>query len=315
MGGTQSPQYFTASHSLQSNTDSATGAVSDTGYPLLEALGALVLRGAEGLERLALLAVNEDGLISVLHSLFLIGESAYKDGTGELFAIRGETPADGLLAIVQLKAIHFAANSSFVGTLRLDFEGHLYGLTSSLPRDSEDSVHQPAVKEEDNSARLVKSCGLAFFPCVTVYITLKQGPRVPITEVISHAFAGLGIQDRVFDPALNWMQASLTAQADETYYGHIRMRQDTQRVKFAGGSYRGNALLIHLCSAFPGHFLPDPGVDAVQKEERVERSAGAEAGANAGAAGLHADAGMEDPQNVSHSVSAGQDPYWQGKQP
>ena len=119
----------------------------------------------------------------------------------------------------------------------------------------------------------------------------------------------------MFDPALNWMQASLTAQADETYYGHIRMRQDTQRVKFAGGSYRGNALLIHLCSAFPGHFLPDPGVDAVEKEERVERSAGAEAGANAGAAGLHADAGTEDPQNVSHSVSAGQDPYWQGKQP
>ena len=76
-------------------------------------------------------------------------------------------------------------------------------MASSLPRDSEYNVHQTAVEGEDDSVRLVKSCGLAFFPCVTVYITLKQGPRVPITEVISHAFAGLGIQDRAFKPALD----------------------------------------------------------------------------------------------------------------
>ena len=82
------------------NTDSATGDASDTVFPVLKALGDLVLRGAEGLNKIALLAVNKDGLIYVLHSLFLVGESTYKDGPGELFSIRGEIPANGLPAIV-----------------------------------------------------------------------------------------------------------------------------------------------------------------------------------------------------------------------
>ena len=54
---------------------------------------------------------------------------------------------------------------------------------------------------------------------------------------------------------------------------HIHTRQDPQRVKFVAGSYRGNTLLAHLRSAFLGHFLLKPGVNAYQK---VERSAGAE---------------------------------------
>ena len=117
------------------------GAVSDTGFPLLKALGALVSRGTEGIDKLSLLAVIKDGLVSVLHSLFLVGESAYKEGPGELFSIRGEIPADGLPAIMRIEAIHFAANSSFVGTLRLYFKGHLVGLNSSLLWEFKDSAH------------------------------------------------------------------------------------------------------------------------------------------------------------------------------
>ena len=113
----KAPQYFIASRSLRSNTDSVKGAVSDMSFSVLEALGDLVLRGVKSLDKLALIAVNEDGLVSVLNSLFQVGESAYKDGHGELFAIRGEILADGLPAIVRIKAVHFAANSSFVGTL------------------------------------------------------------------------------------------------------------------------------------------------------------------------------------------------------
>ena len=108
----KSPQEFTASRSLRLNMDYATGAVSDTGFPVLEALGILVSRGAEGLDKLFLIAVNEDDLISVLHSLFQVGESDYEDGTGELFAICGKITSNGLPAIVRLKAIHFSANSS-----------------------------------------------------------------------------------------------------------------------------------------------------------------------------------------------------------
>ena len=84
---------------------------------------------------------KKDGLVSVLYSLFLVGESAYKDGTGELFSIRGEIPDDGLPTIMRLEAIHFAANSSFVGTPRLYFKGHFAGLKFSLLREFKDSAH------------------------------------------------------------------------------------------------------------------------------------------------------------------------------
>ena len=69
------------------NTDSATGAVINTGFPVLEALGYFVSRSAEGLVKLTLIAGNIEGLVSILHSLFLVGGSAYEDGTGDIFAI------------------------------------------------------------------------------------------------------------------------------------------------------------------------------------------------------------------------------------
>ena len=143
------------------------GAVSDTGFPLLKALGALVSRGTEGLDKLSLLAVIKDGLVSVLHSLFLVGESAYKDRPGNLLAVQGDIPADGLPAIVRLEAIHLAAKSSFVGSPRLEFEVQLSNLTSSLLQNFKESAHQPAVEGEYNGARFVKSRGLAFVPCTT----------------------------------------------------------------------------------------------------------------------------------------------------
>ena len=129
----EAPHELTASRSLDSNTDYGTGAVTDTVFLVLKSLGDFVLRGAEGINKLALLVVNKYGLVSVLHSLFQIGESAYEDGPVKLFALRGEIPSGGVLAIVQLEAIHFALNTSFVGTPRLDFEGHLSRFNSSLP--------------------------------------------------------------------------------------------------------------------------------------------------------------------------------------
>ena len=141
----------------------------------------------------------------------------------------------------------------------------LSGLTSSLLRDFEDSAHQPKFEVEDDGARLVKSHGLAFVPCTTTEIVLEQGLRAPITEVIYRVFASFRIQDHTFDPALNWMQASFTAQADGIHAEHIHTRRETHRVEFAAGSYWGNALLGHLRSAFLGHFLPKPGINADQK--------------------------------------------------
>ena len=88
----ESPQGFTASRSLRSNIDYTPGAIRDTGFPVLKDLGALVSRGAEGVDKIALLAVNKDGLVSVLQPLFLVGESTYKDEHGKIFSIRGKIP-------------------------------------------------------------------------------------------------------------------------------------------------------------------------------------------------------------------------------
>ena len=220
--------------SLHSNTDSATGSVSDTGFLVLEALGALVSRGAEGLEKLALLTINYDGLVYVMQSLFQDGESAYEDRPGKIFVIQGANPADDLPTIVQLEATHFAANSSFMGTPRLEFEGHLAGLTSSLLWNFDYSAHQPSVEGEDDGVRLVNLRSFSLFPCTTAEIALEQGLWVPITEDISCAFAGLGLLDRVFDLALNWMQASFTSQAERPYARHIHTRREPQRVELAG---------------------------------------------------------------------------------
>ena len=61
------------------------GGISDTGLPVLEALGALVSSSVEGLYKLALLPINEDGLVFVLNSLFLFGGGApTRTGLGSL---------------------------------------------------------------------------------------------------------------------------------------------------------------------------------------------------------------------------------------
>ena len=62
----------------------------------------LVSRDPEGLDKLTLLAVNKDSLVSVLYSLFRVGGTAYKDGPSKLFTIRGNIPAIGLPTIVRL---------------------------------------------------------------------------------------------------------------------------------------------------------------------------------------------------------------------
>ena len=69
----KAPKEFTASRSLCSNMDSSTGAVNNTGFPVLEDLGNLVSRSAEGLNKLSLISLNEYILVSVLHSLFQVG--------------------------------------------------------------------------------------------------------------------------------------------------------------------------------------------------------------------------------------------------
>ena len=103
------------------------------GFPVLDTLRNLVLRKVEGVEKLSFLAINGAGEVSVLHSLFCVGESAGDFTAGDLFEIRGEIPAVGLPVVVRLEPLLFASNFPFVGTSRLEFASHLARLESSLP--------------------------------------------------------------------------------------------------------------------------------------------------------------------------------------
>ena len=86
----------------RSNADPATGAGAAVGLPLLKTLRNLVLRKIDGVDKLSFLAVNSFREVSVLHSLFCVGESAGDFTAGDLYAICGEIPAAGLPVVVRL---------------------------------------------------------------------------------------------------------------------------------------------------------------------------------------------------------------------
>ena len=109
----------------RSNADPATGAVAAVGLPVFKTLQNLILRNIDGADKLSFLAVNSVGEVSVLHSLFCVGESAGDFTVGNLYAICGEIPAAGLPVVVRLDPLLFASNFPFVGTLRLEFANHL----------------------------------------------------------------------------------------------------------------------------------------------------------------------------------------------
>ena len=168
----------------RSNADTAMGAVAAVGLTVFETLRNLVLRKIDGVDKLTFLAVNGVREISVLHSLFCMGESAGDFTAGDLYAIRGEIPAAGLPVVVRLEPLLFASNFPFVGSLRLDFSDHLAGLKSSLPWDFEDTAHQVAYGEEDEGVRWVQSIGLAFVPRATAAVALEEGLRPAVTDVL-----------------------------------------------------------------------------------------------------------------------------------
>ena len=108
------------------------------------------------------------------------------------------------------------------------------------------------------------------------------------------------------------MKAKLTAQADSTYTGHMRTCREPQQVEFATGSYRRNALLAHLCSAFLIHFVPKPVANADQKKERVDRSVETEASL---AAVAQERMQAQEQKGARTEQARGRPPYPQGKRP
>ena len=216
---TDTPPEDPGGRATRSTADPATGAVAAVWIPVLETLQNLVLWKVDGVDKLSLLVINSVREVSVLHSLFYIVESAGDFTAGDLFAIWGEIPAAGLSVVLRLEPLLFAANFPFVGTPRLEFTDHLSGLKSSLPQEFEDIVHQVADREADEGARRVQSQGLAFVSRATAAAALEAGPLPAITDVLCCTFEALSQEDKVFDRALDWMQASFTTQSEGTYVG------------------------------------------------------------------------------------------------
>ena len=237
------------------NAYPATGAVAAVGLPVLNTLRNFVLRKIDGVDKLSFFSVNSVGEVSVLHSLFCVGESTGDFTVGNLYAICREIPATGLPVVVRLDPLLFAPNFPFVGTPRLKFANHLAGLESSVPRDFEDTAHQVADGEEDEGVRRVQSSGLAFILRATAVAALEEGLRPAVTDVICRTFKALSRNDKAFDGALDWMQASFMAQSDGTYVGQVRTRREPTEVEFPNGSLRHIALLVHLQEFFLGQYL------------------------------------------------------------
>ena len=71
---------------------------------------------------------------------------------------------------------------------------------------------------------MIQSRGIAFVPRATVAVALEEGLRPTITDVLCRTFKALSRQDKAFNWALDWMQASSTDQSEGTYVGRVRTR-------------------------------------------------------------------------------------------
>ena len=106
----------------------------------------------------------------------------------------------------------------------MEIADHLAGLETSLPWDFEDTAHQVADGDEDEGVRQVQSRGLAFVPRATAVVAFEEGLRSAVTDVLCRTFKALSRQDKAFNWALDWMQASSTDQSEGTYVGRVRTR-------------------------------------------------------------------------------------------
>ena len=77
-------------------------------------------------------------------------------------------------------------------------------------------------------------------------VALEERLRLALTDILCRTFKALSQDDKAFDGALDWMQASFTAQSDGTYVGRVRTRQEPTEVEFPTGLFCHIALIVHL---------------------------------------------------------------------
>ena len=84
----------------------------------------------ERVDRITFLAVDGDGLVSLIHPLVVVLGGKYQDETGDIWEMKGEIQVGNLLAMFKLTPLHFALNVSLLGAARMDFETHATALSS-----------------------------------------------------------------------------------------------------------------------------------------------------------------------------------------
>ena len=126
----------------RTGVDLDVGAAEETGLEIHRFLSHLVRKGAAGMDKLVLPVVSTAGGVDLFHSLFLVGTSEYAEEDEELWGVLGELRVCNSTNIVKLTPTLFASNPPFFGTDLEDFEAHVIGLSSVLPRDFDTPEHQ-----------------------------------------------------------------------------------------------------------------------------------------------------------------------------
>ena len=134
------PVLVPAQGSRRTDNDPQVGATAESGRAIIGLLRNLASRRSTGFERLALLSVSGEGIVSVIHSLFLLPDTEFDDGLGELCALVGELPADGRPAFVRVD--HFLSDPAIPSVEIIQVYGHRirHGHFSRKPGVRADSV-------------------------------------------------------------------------------------------------------------------------------------------------------------------------------
>ena len=105
----------TAICSSRATVNLAVGAWAETWWAPHELFCTLTGRHSKGVDQLTFFAVDGDGLVSLLRSLFVIAGGEYKEGPGNLWLVKGEIPAEGLPTLVNFNSLQFSLNALFRG--------------------------------------------------------------------------------------------------------------------------------------------------------------------------------------------------------
>ena len=175
---------------------------------------------------------------------------------------RGIPPPDRIPTPVKLSLLQFACNTSFWGTSLEKFEAHITALSSIHSWDLDNSAHNVAQEEVDDSCAVL-SQGFVFVPTDIECVVLNMDVDwlgASVAEVSCRYFGSLFHSPSWSnDPTLGLLQDSSTTWELGAYLEEpIQALWDTANQILVPGSFQGWIAVASLQSAFPVHYLSEP---------------------------------------------------------